>query len=222
MSTTEALIPGSVLGFRQFRVDVQGQLLPLHVGNQPWHSGTTLAVCANHPEHRPPVDGCTCGLHAWHHAEDALARDDDSSVVAAVRAHGRILLGMHGLRAERAEVLAVCLPTRWTSPRREAVTARLRTARPEVEIFTTARAFRRRFPAEQLAALGVRTRPTAHSRLPRAVHLPWAVGVVALYSVMVWPPALERAVTAGGWVGLLGGFVAWQAWLVWQSMDDDA
>ncbi|WP_235738866.1 hypothetical protein [Nocardioides alcanivorans] len=219
--STEALVPGTLLGFRQFRIDVQGELLPLHVGNRPWRPGTTRAVCVNHPEHRPPVTGCTCGLHAWHHADDALSRDDET-VVAAIRAHGRIILGVHGLRAERAEVVAVCLPARWTARRREAVAARLRSARPDLEIFTSARGFRQRFPSEDLAALGVHTRPTAHARLRRAVHLPWVLGVLALYSVMVWPPAMERVLTGGGWVALLGAFVAWQAWLVRQSMDDDA
>jgi len=222
MTTTEPLVAGSILGFRQFRVDVQGQLLPLHVGDQPWARSVTVAACSTHRAHRPPVDGCACGLHAWHHAADALARNRDATVVAAVRAHGRVLLGEHGFRAERAEVVAICLPRRWTARRRLEVSARVRATRPEIEIFTSARAFRRRFPAEALDALGVDTRPTVHARLGRAVHLPWVLGVVALYSVIVWPPALEHAVGAGGWVLLVGAFLAWQAWLVKGAMGDQA
>lgn len=221
MSRDEPLVAGTLLGFRRFRVDEHGRLLPLHVGDRAWSDATTAAVCAHDPRHRAPVEGCSCGLHAWHHAEDALSRSDGVSVAAAVRAHGRIVLGEHGFRAERAEVVAVHLPARWTSRRRAAVAALLRAAYPHLEVLTSAREFRSRFPAESLHALGVRARPTRHARLSGAVHLPWMVGVVGLYSLMAWPAEWTGAVGAGGWPLLLAAFVVWQAWLVRGAIDDD-
>ena len=222
MIREEPLVAGTLLGFRRFRVDEQGRLLPLHVGNRPWSVATTAAECAAHPAHRPPVEACSCGLHAWHHAEDALSRSDGVSVAAAVRAHGRIVLGEHGFRAERAEVVAVHLPVRWTSRRRAAVARRLRRAQPHVEVFTSGRTFRRRFPAERLDALGVRARPTRHARLSAAVHLPWMLGVVGLYSLTAWPVEWTRAVAAGAWPLLLAVFVVWQVWLIRGAIDDDS
>ncbi|WP_110207332.1 hypothetical protein [Nocardioides daejeonensis] len=223
MSAVEPLIAGTVVGFRQFRLDSAGRLLPLHAGSRAWDPAGTEAACARHPGHRPPVAECSCGLYAWHHAADALSRcDDDTTVVAAVRAHGRVLLGEHGLRAERAEVVALCLPARWTARRRARVAAQLRAAHPEVALHTSPRTFRRAYAAEPLDALGVRTRPTAHARLAAAVHVPWVLGVVALYSVVVWPPALDRVMASGGWAVLLAVFVLWQAWLVSHALDDDA
>lgn len=221
MTATEPLVPGTVLGFRQFRIGEDGQLLPLFTGDRPWAATVTEAVCATDPTHRPPVEGCSCGLHAWHHAEDALARDGLGVVAAAVRAHGRIALGEHGFRAERAEVVAVCLPSRWSARRRAEVTTRLAATRPGTEVLSSARAFRRRFPAEDLTALGVRSRPTAQARLQRAVHVPWVLGVIALYSIVVWPPAMDHLVGAGGWLLLLVAFVAWQTWLVRHSLSTD-
>lgn len=220
MTTAEPLVPGTVLGFRQFRIGERGQLLPLFTGDRPWAADTTTAVCATHPAHRPPVAECTCGLHAWHHPDDALARDRRGVVTAAVRAHGRIALGEHGLRAERADVVAVCLPARWSSRHRAEVTRRLAVAHPGVEVLTSARTFRRRFPVEDLAALGVRSRPTSQARQQHAVHVPWVLGVIALYSVVVWPPAMDRVIGDGGWLVLLVAFVAWQTWLVKHSLSD--
>ena len=217
--SAETLVPGTLLGFRQFRVDEQGRLLPMYVGNTPWES-TTVARCAAHAAHRPPVEGCGCGLHAWHHASDALARTAQGAVVGAVRAHGRIVLAEHGFRAERADIVAVCLPARWTARRRAEVRERLTATYPGLEVHDSARVFRRRFPAEELSALGVCSRPTAKVRHDCLLHLPWVLGVVALYSAMVWPPAADAVLAGGGWVVLIAAFVGWQAWLVRHALTE--
>lgn len=214
MNAMEPLVPGSVLGFRQFRLDGHGRLSPLFADGSPWDPAGARARCSRNADHQAPVADCTCGLHAWHHAEDAFVRAAPGQVVAAVRAHGRIVLGEHGFRAERAEVAAVCLPRRWSARRRAVASRMLRAERPGLLVLTSARVFRRRFPTEALTELGVDSSPTSQARNHRAFGVAWVLGVVGLYSVIMWPSGMARLLEAGGWVGLVVAVVAWQAWLV--------
>lgn len=218
MSPGEPLVPGRVLGFRQFRLDGEGRLAPLFAEARPWESKTTQARCVVQPGHRPPVDDCTCGLYAWHHPDDALVRSAPGLVVAAVRAHGRIVLGEHGFRAERAEITGVCLPRGWSARRRTEATALLRSAWPELLVFSSPRAFRAQYQPEGLAALGVSPERTSEARNHQSFGYTWVIGVIILYSVIAWPSAVGSALRGGGWVLLLSAFVAWQAWLVRKAL----
>jgi hypothetical protein len=57
-----------------------------------------------------PVRGCACGLYGWYAPDDT--RIILADVFGAVEASGRVLLGGHGFRAERARLLAVVIPDR--------------------------------------------------------------------------------------------------------------
>ena len=201
-----------ITGFRQFRVGDDG-LLPAHVGNRPWTSPVTVARCGR--GHATPVQGCACGLHAWYDVADARAHALPGEVTAVVRASGTVLLGEHGWRAERAEVVAVALPGRRTSTdaRRERIRAVVAAAHPEAEVLEDVRELERRFAPDDLSALGVErtTSGTPDLAVRWGWGWGWVLGVVALYAFSLAPAAVLEA---GGWVGLVAALVAWQAWLV--------
>jgi hypothetical protein len=151
--TDPALLLEHVTGFRQFRVGDDG-LLPAHVGDKPWSAGVTIAHCKRGP-HRAPKEGCTCGLHAWYDVADARAHALPGEVTAVVRASGTVLLGEHGWRAEKAEILAVALPSRRTATgaRRDRARAVVEAAYPGVAVLEEAELVTR-YPRDDLSALG--------------------------------------------------------------------
>ncbi len=208
--TEPALLLEHVRGFRQFRVGDDG-LLPAHVGDRPWSAGVTVARCRRGP-HPAPREGCTCGLHAWYDVADARAHALAGEVTAVVRASGTILLGEHGWRAERAEVVAVALPSRRTSTpaRRDRVRAVVEAAYPGVAVVEEAE-LARCYPPDDLSALGVTARPSGTPDLAERWGWTWAAGAVALAAMGVWSGGVLRA---GGWVAFVALFLAWQAWLV--------
>lgn len=209
----EPLVPGSLTGFRQFRVGDDG-LLPAHVGDRPWTSPVMHAHCPRH-RHAPPAQGCSCGLHAWYFPADVRAHALPGLVTAVVRGSGAIVLGEHGFRAERAEIVAVALPGRRTSTRakRDRVAAVVRRHYPEVRVVDDLRTLERDHPPDDLAALGVVARPTGHTD-HRVWSLGWVLGVLALAALLLSPDVSGAFLRAGGWMVLVAGFVAWQGWLL--------
>ena len=205
-----ALLLEHVHGVRQFRVGDDG-LLPAHVGDRPWSAGVTFANCLRGP-HAAPKEGCTCGLHAWYAVADARAHTLPGEVTAVVRASGRVLLGEHGWRAEKAEILAVALPSRRTSThaRRERVRAVVEAAYPGVPLVEESE-LAALYPRDDLSALGVQQSTSGTPDLAARWGWSWAAGAVALAAAGVWSGGVLRA---GGWVVFVAAFVAWQAWLV--------
>lgn len=59
--------------------------------------------------HAAPHKDCRCGFYGWYDPRDH--RMVPASLTAVIEASGRIVLGEHGFRAERARVVAVALPT---------------------------------------------------------------------------------------------------------------
>ena len=206
-----ALLLEHVHGFRQFRVGDDG-LLPAHVGDRPWSAGVTAAHCRRGP-HAAPKEGCTCGLHGWYDVADARAHALPGEVTAVVRASGRVLLGEHGWRAEKAEIVAVALPSRRTATRarRDRVRAVVEATYPGVEVVEDVAELAARHPRDDLSALGVEQRPSGTPDLAARWGWSWAAGAVALAAAGVWSGGVLRA---GGWVAFVAVFVAWQAWLV--------
>jgi hypothetical protein len=211
MTDEPALVLEHVTGFRQFRVGDDG-LLPAHVGDRPWAFPVAVAHCPRGP-HRAPKPGCSCGLHAWYDVADARAHALPGEVTAVVRASGTVLLGEHGWRAERAEVVAVALPARRTSTdaRRDRVRRVVEAAYPAAELVDDVRELARRFPPDDLTALGVVARPSGTPDLGVRWGWGWAAGAVGLSAAGVWSGGALRA---GGWVLLVAALLAWQAWLV--------
>lgn len=63
-------------------------------------------------------------------------------------------------------------------------------------------------------ALGVTPRRTGMAtHAPRAA-VGFALGVVALWSLVLWPDAADGALRDGWWIALVATLAAWKAWLV--------
>ena len=116
-----ALIPAGLRGYRTWRINYRGELRSTLVRHT-WQLSGEQAVC-----HRTelldvsritkgvglafdhggscPHPPCGCGIYGWYDPDDT--RLAQAAVFGAVEASGRILMGTHGFRAERARVLAV-------------------------------------------------------------------------------------------------------------------
>lgn len=68
--------------------------------------GCLCGMCTpSPPSHEAPGAGCTCGIYGWYSPADT--RIVSARIFGAIQASGRVILGTHGFRAERAEVLAL-------------------------------------------------------------------------------------------------------------------
>jgi hypothetical protein len=75
-----------------------------------WPPGDWLrATCRLDPEHRPPEEGCRCGIYAVADANRAreYVREAPLTVLAQVGLAGKVIPGTVGWRAERARVVAL-------------------------------------------------------------------------------------------------------------------
>lgn len=61
----------------------------------------------SHDDSVAPKPDCTCGFYAYHNTDALLDNAYDAEWVGIIRAHGRIVVGEKGLRAEKAEVVAL-------------------------------------------------------------------------------------------------------------------
>ena len=207
------LVPGTVTGFRLFELDGDRLRPPFRGGE--WTHPVTTAWCGRR-RHRAPVADCSCGLHAWYAADDALANLGRGQVVAVVAASGDLVLAQEGFRAERMQVVAVCLPSRRTATeaRRERVRRVALAHWPGVEVVDGPRALRRDWPADDLSALGVTPRRTGMSvHAPRAA-VGWLVGVLAIWALALVGEGAGAALRDGWWLALVAGLAAWKAWLL--------
>ena len=124
-----ALVAGSVIGVRAWRINGGGQLWPLSVRTAPpWEPGENLATCykerarpelvlCENPDcpicHRGPHQGfeadCVCGFYAvWQPMTVPVNHEAPWYVSGVVEAYGRVVLGPGGFRAAKARVLAMC------------------------------------------------------------------------------------------------------------------
>jgi hypothetical protein len=95
--------------------------------------------------HRAPVSGCTCGLYAKHTLQDVEQEFDGGGYMfGSIKAHGRIILGDQGFRAEYAEIEALLWygpPIRYVDPAGDLVTAL-----NSVPFYTDRRKFLKNYP----------------------------------------------------------------------------
>ncbi len=100
----------------------QDGLWSLHSADR-WTAGVRTAHCGAHP-HAAPANGCTCGIYAWY---DPPARGASAAtpelVAGAVALWGVLELHAHGMRAERATIVALALPLSHGAKRRRLVAA---------------------------------------------------------------------------------------------------
>jgi hypothetical protein len=74
----------------------------------------TFRLYARRLDHRAGHPGCTCGVYAYHsvkHMQYGYPRGHTvASTVGLIRAHGHVTIGTKGLRAERADLIALAVP----------------------------------------------------------------------------------------------------------------
>lgn len=120
-----SLVPGTLRGYRTWlgitphTGRLQSTGLSWHAwGPAPYAGASHTAECyagwgwgGNEPctDHEAPAAECTCGLYAWYDPADRRIPLTGCSgpVFGVVQATGRVILGTHGFRAQRMEVLAV-------------------------------------------------------------------------------------------------------------------
>lgn len=79
----------------------------LYVPSEMRYGGNTDSYWLKHTDAVIPKPSCTCGFYAYHDL-DALAENAyDATFTGVVRVHGRIVVGEKGLRAEKAEIVAL-------------------------------------------------------------------------------------------------------------------
>jgi hypothetical protein len=111
----------AVIGFRQWRL--RGSELWSLRATDRWHRGVQTARCDT-AGHEAPVNGCTCGIHAWYGPPPRGASAATPDLVAgAVALWGQIELHAHGMRAQHAMVVALALPFSWGDKRRRILAA---------------------------------------------------------------------------------------------------
>jgi hypothetical protein len=109
------LLPSPVYGLRTWAVvgEPGAERLGATQLHATWPPGGEWleASCARSPEHRPPVAGCGCGVHAWHPSRSSARRvlAGRRAIPGVAEARGAIELHEDGFRAERARPAALFL-----------------------------------------------------------------------------------------------------------------
>lgn len=105
---------GAVFGFRAWHLDAAGYLTSHGMGRTTWEAGRNVAICVADISdgHRAPLANCGCGLYAYHDPNEVeLMRFSGTFPIAGiVRAWGDIEVHEAGIRAEYAEIVALCEP----------------------------------------------------------------------------------------------------------------
>ena len=212
-----ALVPGELRGYRRFRLAEDGLYPTVHAASGPWSGVVQHAGCAAGTDHPAPAWDCGCGLYGWYHPRDAGQVSGFGDVSAVIAACGRSILGDHGFRAAGARIEAVALPARISARPRAAARARQMLAGhyPQAVVYRSRRRMVRDHPPQDLSALGVHARPSARRHYKHAAWGVWAVGVAACCSLALLPREAISAAGPATWGIALGGFLLWQALLVW-------
>lgn len=110
-----SLVPGALRGYRSWSgLSLAGQLVSTGMRHSwvagPFGGRSEVARCLRSlgmPQHAEAAPGrdCPCGLYGWYAPDDV--RIVPEPIVGVVQATGRVVLGSHGFRAERLEVLGV-------------------------------------------------------------------------------------------------------------------
>lgn len=202
-----ALVAGELRGYRRFQLS-GGALHPtVHTISGPWSPDVEQARCAVGGAHTPPATDCGCGLYAWYHPDDARADSGFGNVTAVIAGQGRVILGEHGFRAQAARVEAIALP-------RHVGIAVVAQHYPRATIYRTRSEMLLEHPPHDLTALGISTHPSSASQYRKTSFTVWAIGVTALYSLILLPRGTATHAPTPVWLGALTAFLLWQAVLV--------
>jgi hypothetical protein len=127
-SGNEKVVPGSLRGYRHFRMNLvqderAGKLLSVnhHIPFEP----VTEALCNPNGQRKQsplhdadvpvPAKKCTCGIYGWYNPKDidnhsSMFLNLDMRITAVIQASGKVILGTTGFRAQRAQVVATVEP----------------------------------------------------------------------------------------------------------------
>jgi hypothetical protein len=118
-SSSREVVPGTLRGYRGWRMDSRNGVLYACNWMDAWISGRNEASCkmANPPgckcgdcnpapsePHAAPSGNCTCGFYGKHLPFDY---DHRANVVGVIKAYGNVVLGTKGFRAQYAEIEAL-------------------------------------------------------------------------------------------------------------------
>jgi hypothetical protein len=204
------LVAAELRGYRRFRLTDAGLMPTVHAAAGPWAAPVHVAGCRS-GRHSAPDPGCGCGLYGWYHPADARGTYG-GDVTAVIAARGRTVLGDHGFRAGAARVQAVSLPG--LLARRRSARTLLARRYPQAVVYRSRRRMLRDHPPDDLTALGITVRRSTAGRYRCAALTVWAVGVLALYSVVGLPPGAVAHAPPAPLLGGLAAIAAWQALLV--------
>lgn len=115
------LVPAALTGYRQWRTDLSGALRSVSY-DYTW-SKAESATCreiertggwlyGHSDEKHPaqiPADQCGCGIYGWYQPDHSYQRHS-GDVLGVVKVQGLTLMGTHGFRTQKAEVVAVSRP----------------------------------------------------------------------------------------------------------------
>ena len=107
---TDIEVGDDTYALRTFAVE-DGRLVSIAQGGGHWQDGVCLATCIAHPDdpdHKVPVEGCSCGVYAWWTVEQLLDQylDHARRIVAVIRMEGNCIEGDNGVKANAAQIVA--------------------------------------------------------------------------------------------------------------------
>lgn len=149
------LIPSTIRGYRTWgHADIDGQL-PSVVKAATWVPGMNEAVCIAPYDVRSYYEGhlevpdpkCSCGFYSWH--TEFPPEYLDKATFGVIEASGRIVLGTHGMRSQRAKVIALAPHHDYANFK----SMELAAARFGVPYFQTPEEMFEAFPPDDLSAL---------------------------------------------------------------------
>ena len=103
------MVPGTLRGYRAW-TPMRDWTLHSVITSYTWtRPNTSAAACFRGNEtrchDRSPTLGCGCGFYAYYNAISGYGYGD---LIGSVKAHGKIILGTLGFRAEYMEIEALC------------------------------------------------------------------------------------------------------------------
>lgn len=159
-----ALVPGTLRGYRSWRVTLDEGLLMAVNFDYTWQPGENHATCLDWPptfqtEHQAPQLNCTCGFYACY-SPATTQWGQAIPFMGVVELSGRMVLGTRGVRAERARIVASLQPY-WPARAAE----RIKDMYPDVKWFRNHEDMVEAFPPQDVSELIKEEEPTVFAGL---------------------------------------------------------
>lgn len=168
-----ALVPSGLRGYRMWHLR-GGELCATSVLHGSWEAGELTAACrrlvfapVDAQRHEAPDAACNCGIYGWYRPTEA--RLHHGAVFGVIEAAGRVLLGDFGFRAERARILALCVPEEWSDTPARAVAFAQQWERKGVRVFGSREALLAEFQPEDVTELLGHPIPDPDAVVPSAL-----------------------------------------------------